>query len=299
MNKIKHVFMAEEGGAGGGGTPPAGGTPPTPPAGGGTPAAASWYDSFQNPEVKDWLKAYGEAYPNPEAVATKALNLEKFIGVEKAGRGVVIPKSDAKPEEWRAFYAKVGGVPEKPDGYKVPQTFAADPVVAKFREHAHSVGMPPAFFDQSLSFMEKVIGESAAAKLQEFEAKAEREMTELRSEWGANYDKNTELARRAAKSFIPHANADELSGFLDKIEGAIGAKAAMNLWAKIGQGFAEGEFLGGDGTGGTGGMTVEGAKLRIAELKRDVEFSKKLMNNDAASRAEWDKLHKIAYSAPQ
>ena len=109
MYKFKHVFMQQAGGEGDkGGQPPQGGTPPqgTPPASGG-----AWYDSFKDPETKEWLKAYGTAYPDPESVARKALNLEKFVGSEKSGRGIVMPKPEDDPKVWRDFFAKVGGAP--------------------------------------------------------------------------------------------------------------------------------------------------------------------------------------------
>lgn len=144
--KSRQLFdeLPGDGGQGGGGMPPAGGTPPV----GGTPPA--WYDGFKNPEVKEWIGGQANAYPDPEAVATKALNLERFISAEKSGRGVVMPKADAKPEEWAEFYKKVGGVPEKPDDYKMsanikPEVLTqmeADPMVKAFREHAHKSGTP-------------------------------------------------------------------------------------------------------------------------------------------------------------
>jgi hypothetical protein len=46
-----------------------------------------------------------------------------------------------------------------------------------------------------------------------------------------------------------------------------------------------------------GGMTVEAAKVRIGQLKSDKEWVAKYAAGGADQKAEWDRLHKIAYSA--
>ena len=244
MNKKLYVLMNQAGDAGA-----AAGGAATPDAAPAAPAGA-WYDNFQDPGVKDWLKAYGDAYPNPEAVATKALNLEKFIGADKAGRGVVLPKPDAKPEEWGEFYKKVGGVPEKPDGYKLPEDMVADPMAAKFRDHAHAAGMPPTMFDAVVKWYGEQMNSSASSVISQFEQAADRDMADLKSEWqGVEFDKNVELGRRAARQFIPHGNPAELAETITKIEGAIGTKATMKMLASIGNSLGEHDFVPGEGGG--------------------------------------------------
>lgn len=285
-------------------TPPASGTPPAPAPGAppaADPPAPSWYASFENPEVKEWLGKYGNAYPNAESVAAKALHLERFVGAEKAGRGVIVPKADAKPEEWSAFYRKVGGVPEKVEEYKLPGDLgelSKDPVVGKFREFAHKAGMPPVFFGSALQFMGQQLAEAQQNQQAEFERRGEAEMNELRSEWqGVDYDKNVELGRRAAKAFIPHENPEQLADIITRMEGAIGTKMTLKMLANIGGGIGEHSFVQGDGGSNiSGGMTPEAARVRISELTKDVEWSKAFIGGDVDKKAEWDRLHKIAYS---
>jgi hypothetical protein len=263
---------------------------------GGAGGEPSWYDSFQNQEVKDWLKSYDKAYPNPEAVAIKALNLERFVGAEKSGRGIVTPKPDAKPEEWQEFYKKVGGVPEKPEGYKLPDAMITDQMAQNFREYAHKIGMPPMFFDAALNWYNEQMEGGEKKFMAELEAQSEKDFTELKQEWaGVEYDKNVELGRRAAEKFIPHANREELADTMTKIEGALGTKATMKLWASIGAALGEDHFEGGQGTGGGGGMSPEGAKVRIAELKRDIAWQGRFSSGDLEAKTEWERLHKIAY----
>jgi hypothetical protein len=264
---------------------------------GGQGQGGAWYDGFKAPEVKEWLKAYGDSYPDPESVALKAFNLEKFVGADKAGRGVITPKPDAKPEEWAEFYRKVGGVPDKPDGYKVADDLAKDPFVGKFREFAHKAGMPPTFFTGMLDWYTSEAKAIEEQQVNAFSAQAERDLLDLKTEWaGAEYDKNIELGRRAAKQFIPYETQQELENTLASLEGAIGTKNMLKLWASIGQGLGEHNFVMGEGSGGHGGTTAEGARMKIAELKKDSAWNARFAAGDADARAEWDRLHKIGYS---
>jgi hypothetical protein len=271
------------------------------------PATAAWYDSFKDAETKEWLKAYNNAYPDPEAVAMKARNLEKFIGAEKAGRGVIVPKPDAKPEEWRAFYAKVGGVPEKAEGYALPTTLDAkvkaelekDPVFAAFQKHAHEVGMPQQFFQNSIQWFAKQMADAENGKLDQFEKTTAAEHEALKTEWGKDYDQNIEQARRAVKAFIPHEDAKELESVVSRIEGALGTAATFKLFQNIGKSLGEDAFVAGGGTGGMGGMTVEGAKLRISQLRQDPAWVSRWSNGGADERAEFDRLTKIVADGAQ
>lgn len=254
----------------------------------------AWYDTFKNPDVKEWVKAYDKAYPDTEAMATKAWNLEKFVGADKAGRGVVIPKPDAKPEEWRAFYAKLG-VPEKPEGYTIPKEFEKDPMVAKFREHAHKSGYPPMIFDSALGFVASEIKTMNETAAKEFEQRSAKEFEDTMKSWGRDSDAKQEAGRRAAAMFIPHENKEQLQEVLTRMEGALGTAFTLNFWAKIGESFTEHGFVGGD-AGDSGAMTPAGARLRINELKADKEWVKKYSSGDVEAKELWDKLHKIAYT---
>ncbi len=259
-------------------------------------ATPAWYDGFKNPEVKEWVKAYNGAYPDPEALATKALHLERFVGADKAGRGIIVPKPDAKPEEWTEFYRKTGASTNLAD-YKIPEGYEKAPAIAKFREEAVKMGMPARMFDGVMNFIKTSAEASDQAELAQFEAQAERETNEIKSEWGKDYDRKRELGRRAAQTFVEHTDAKDLETKLNMLEGALGTKGFYKLWAAIGEGIAEDRFIAGDGSGAmSGGMTPAGARVRIDELKRDQGFAAKLRANDTDAKAEWDRLHKIGYS---
>ena len=311
------VFCVADGDGGGGTTGAAGalsgdggatsGTPAsgsgTPASGSGTPAPTVWYDTFKDTEVRDWIRAQNNGIPDPEALGRKALNLEKFIGADKAGRGVIVPKPDAPKEEWQAFYKKVGGIPEKPEGYILPKDFdpaitkaiTDDPMFAKFQAHAHKIGMPAQFFGEVMAWFAAESKAAHEGKDAELLQNTEREVAALKGEWGKEWDKNVEMGRRAAKAFIPHKDAGELESTLTRIEGALGTAQTFKLWASIGAAMGEDTFIQGAGTGGMGGMTPEAARIRINELKKDQQWIAAFTAGDSDKRSEWDRLHKLGY----
>jgi len=264
-------------------------------ASGGAPAV--WYDALPDGPGKEWIKSYGDAYKTgPAAVVDKAFNLEKFVGAEKAGRGVIIPKADATPEEQAAFWRKVGA-PEKPDGYKLSETVLKDPVIVKIRDKAHTLGVPKQQFEALIGLYES----EAAALIKGQETiraqAAEQEMTALYAEWqqAGMKDQNIELSRRAVASFIPGKTKEEKGAVLSKIEAAIGAGNTMRLFANIGAGLGEHAFLQGENAGNSSVVTPEAARIKIKELQSDKAWSDKFIKGDADAKAEWTRLHKIAY----
>jgi hypothetical protein len=321
------MMMAPEGGEGGGGAPAggAGGAAAAaaalaaPPAGGGgsppndgTPPvvdipADAYYAKFENPEVKAWTHSLAKSHPTPEALALKAWNQEKLIGAGKDA--LIVPKKEAKPEEWKAFWAKVGA-PEKADGYKMPATIkpevaaelGKDELFTKFRDKAHAAGMPQQHFE---SVVDWYVNETLAAEEKqyaEFERKATEEFDGLKTDWGADYDKTMELSKRAVRAFLPYdkaKGAEAIQEVTNRLMGALGVKQTYHMFANIGKALVEDDFVLGGGNGGTNEQTPGSAKAEIAQLKADPEFQKKIANNDAEAKAKWSKLHKIAYPGEQ
>lgn len=277
--------------------PGAGAPPPPAPGAGAPPPAASWYDGFENKELSGWVKAYNNAYPNPEAMAMKAYNLEKLMGADKAGKAVVIPDFvKGKPEELQAFWRKVGAG-EKAEAYAVPATLKDDAIIGKFALHAHKLGMPVHQFNETVKWYEGEMKTHQQSQLNAFEAKAETELNEVYGEWGDKRDENVEMGRRAAQAFVPHSTPEELETLLNRMEGAMGTKFTLKFWANIGKSIGEHSLPNDASLGGGegGGMTPEGARLKIAAYKSDKEWMKKFTAGDVDAKAEWTKLHNLGY----
>ncbi len=278
--------------------PAAGGAPATPPAGtppAGTPPAGAgdaWYTGIQNQEVRTWAEAKG--FKDPLAVAESAYNLEKLIGFDKAGKTLVIPDENSSPETRQAFLQKLG-VPEKADGYKLPVPEGQSDAFAKEAANwFHEQGIPAKAAEGLTQKFNEYAAAQQAQQMQAFAQKSEQEFTGLKSEWGAAFDQNIELGKRAAMQFIP-GTAEERAATLQALEQSLGTGKLLKLMANIGQGLGEHKVVGGEA--GSGLMTPAQANQRIAELKSNKDWSSAYLAGDKSKAKELQDL--IAMANPQ
>lgn len=271
-------------------TPPAGSTPPagTPPAG----AGDAWYSGIQSPEVRTWAEAKG--FKDPLAVAESAYNLEKLIGFDKAGKTLVIPDENSSPETRQAFLTKLG-VPEKADGYKLPVPEGQSDAFAKeAASWFHEQGIPAKAAEGLTQKFNEYSAAQQAQQMQAFAAKSEQEFTGLKTEWGAAFEQNLELGKRAAMQFIP-GTAEERTATLQALEQSLGTGKLLKLMANIGQGLGEHKVMGGEA--GSGLMTPAQANQRISELKSNKDWSSAYLSGDKSKAKELQDL--IAMANPQ
>ena len=268
-------------------------TTPSAPAGGSAPAAApagdAWYSGIQNQDVRVWAEAKG--FKDPLAAAESAYNLEKLIGFDRAGKTVVMPDENSPPEVRQAFLSKLG-VPETVEGYKLPVP----------------EGMPDTFAKAAASWMHEAgipakAGEQLAAKWNEFQTaqmteqqqalavKSEQEFNGLKTEWGAAFDQNLELGKRAALQFIPGDPAQR-AATLQALEQAMGTGQLLKFMANVGKGLGEHKMLGGEQTGGM--LTPAQAQQRIAELKSNKDWSAAYLAGDKSKNKELQDLISMA-----
>lgn len=251
----------------------------------GQQSQGAWYDAFPE-EVRGLVETKG--WQSPVDAIQSYTNLEKFLGADKAGRGLVLPKDDAGPEEWAQVYDKLGR-PQNPDGYKLPVPDGADPEFAKEAAGKfHELGLT-AKQAQALTEWFNGKSEGAMAAQQNMMAQsAEQQMAELQQEWGKEFDANIESGRRAARQF---GVQEEM---LTKIENAVGTKEMLKLFAKIGKGMGEDSFVEGSGSGKFG-MSPEAARVQINRLKADPEWSAKYLSGNADAKAELERLMRAGY----
>lgn len=206
-------------------TPPAGGAPAaeapvTPPAA--TPAvspgadsqvtAPAWHESIQDAGLKAFIEGKGF---KDAGEAVKALHdLEGLT---------------AKPESADAYKLPV---PEGQDG-----AFAGE--AAKWM---HEAGIPVAQAQALATKWNQYQADVQQAADTERQQQGERDVQALKKEWGGEYDANTELARRAVRTF----GADEQ--MLEKISKSLGDGETLRLFHRIGKHLGEGTLIpaGGD-----------------------------------------------------
>jgi len=245
----------------------------------------SWHESLPE-EMRGIVENKG--WQSPQDAIQSYANLEKMLGADKAGRGLVMPKEDAGAEEWDQFYDRLGR-PKSPDEYQLPVPendtgeFAAA-AKAKF----HELGITAKQAEQLAEWWNSQSTEMQQQQMAQSQQQADQQLEDLKKEWGQSYDENIEAARRASRQF---GLGEET---LTKIESALGTGEMLKMFANIGKGLGEDTFVDNQKSAGFG-MSPEAARVRLNQLKNDPEWSAKYLQGNADAKAEMERLMQAAY----
>jgi hypothetical protein len=188
--------------------------------GSGAGAATDWTSGLQIEDNRKTVAAKG--WKDPDTAIGSYRELERYA-TDLKSKALVPPKDDASPDDWNAFWSKLGR-PEKPEAYEfklpegLPDNLPYDGKTAtEFKVWAHEAGLTP---KQAQAVHDKYVGKLASTLTAKAEAdsKAANDAHEtLLKEWGDGYKRKQELANRA----IRQLGGDELVGELKSI-GALG-----------------------------------------------------------------------------
>jgi hypothetical protein len=261
----------------GSGAPPSG--PPTvgapnPPGtaanspAGTPPNAAPWYGEIQKADVAAWVQS--KNYPDPITALEASMNLEKMMGAP-ADQLLRAPKpEDAEGlKQFRERLSKAHpafAVPAKPEEYELPlpagDTGDFSKVASKW---FHDAGVPKQAAQAIAKQWNETIQGMVQADEQAAQQKSTQELETLKGEWGNDYQKGEEYARRGLKAYGQKAGLDDAD--LKSLEKSIGTAKMLKLFRTVGETTAEHGFVGGE-TGGFGGMSVPQAQAKLAELQQ-------------------------------
>lgn len=259
--------------------PPTAGTTTTAPT---APPADAWYKDL--PADVHPLSA---KYKDVAAAMAGFANAQKFIGKDPS-RLVEIPATgDATGQ--RALWTRLG-CPEKADGYKLDGELAKDPTVGAAREAAFAAGLSQDQFAALAGWLDTSGKAAREAADTTFATNAAQAVAELRTQWGAGFDKQMQGVRAVSQRL--GFTGDEL----DAIERAIGTKPLLERLAKAGERMTEPTAPGGAPNGSqAAGMTPEQAGAELRALGKDKAFQKRLQENDAEAHKRVKEL--TAYRA--
>ncbi len=226
-----------------------------------------------------------KGWAQPQEMVASYRSLEKLLGGEK----IPLPKAADDPA-WADVYDKLGR-PKAATDYKLDALKDEAPaVVTAFGAEMHKLGLSQRQADGIVAYYMGLKTQGADAVLAETQRAQEAELGALRSEWGAAYNDNTEIARRAAKAFLP----DEAA--MTKIEAAIGSKALMTLFHTIGTRMGEASPPPHDARS-PGAMTPAAAQAEIARLKTDSGWARRWAAGGAEEIKRFNELNQWAYPA--
>lgn len=277
-------------GAGAAGTADAGATG----SGGGTPAPFDWTTAGLAQEQLNLVTERG--WKSPGDVMTSYRHLETATGVPPE-RLIKLPSAkDANdPKVWNDIYTKLGR-PESADKYVIP---VPDGDKGEFatavRPWLHEAGLSQSQATNLATKWNEHLVSTQKAQQAEIEATNTKDVAELKTQWGTDYEARASVVDRAAETF--GMKQDELDAF----KAVLGPKRAMEFLYNIGSKVAveDRTVPGMSGQTGQFAMTPEAAQAKIQQLKTDPDYAKLFSSKDPKQRREArdevSRLTKIAY----
>lgn len=187
-------------------------------------------------------------------------NLEKLIGADRAGRTVVLPKDDKDAEGIKAYHAKIG-VPETADKYELPRPEGDNGEFSKIAsEWMHKAGVPKAAAQSVAKAWNEYLGAAVKAEQDAAIAASEADLTKLKGEWGGDFAKNSEYAKR----FLREIGWDEAK--IGTYESTFGTASMLKDFHAFGAKFQESSFAGGGGSTSFSASKVE-AQSKLDEIR--------------------------------
>lgn len=199
--------------------------------------------------------------------------VKNYVEAQKyIGGAIRIPGENAKPEEWKAFNAKLG-VPEKVEDYKITRPILPehvgwnDDLHGKILNVAHTAGLNT---KQAKKLVEG-LSEVVSSTTKDPQKVLEENKTELTKRWGDNFGRNLILATRGAE----HLGGEKLLKALERT-GAGMDPDVLEALSSFGSGLLEQGLIKNEDTRLE---TVADAEAKIAAIKGD------------AKHAYWDGAH--------
>ena len=265
-----------DGAAGGGGAAAA--------AAAGGAADASWLDALDD-DTKGFVENKG--WKEPTDILTGYRNLEKLVGAPEDQ--IVRLPGEGDAAGWSEVFNKLGR-PEAAADYDItlPEGLG-DPEMADWAKEAfHKAGFTA---DQAKTFTDEwntYMAGKAETMEADYRARVQEEEASLKKEWGAAFDKNVDIARRAAREFGVEPEQ------LDAMEKAMGFSGLLKLMNRIGGKLGEDAFEGGSGTASFGAMTPAQATAELETLRHDDRFRARYLSGDPDAVAKMDRLMRFA-----
>lgn len=134
-------------------------------------------------------------FNNMEDLLKSYLHAQKMVGANK----IAVPNKMATEDDWKEVFKKLGA-PEKPEDYKY--SFKEDEInpeqLKSFNETAHKLGLLPKQAESLIKFYQEMNSVGEQSKLQTAQAKQLEAESLLKKEFGAEYGKRLDQAKRLA-----------------------------------------------------------------------------------------------------
>lgn len=174
-------------------------------------AATDWRDGIGDEKLRE----FAARFTAPADLAKTALEFR-----QKLSNAVILPGKDASEEEVAEFHGRLG-VPRSPDGYRIElpddlpdglvPTDEDEARINSFFQAMHKAGATPATVQTAIDWYYEGLQVAVARANAEVAQAKQASEAALRKEWGGDYDRNLEVAKRAVAEF----GGQEFAEFLD------------------------------------------------------------------------------------
>ena len=211
-----------------------------------------------------------ENFNNMEDFVKSYLHAQKMVGADK----IPVPNKHSTDEDWNEVFKRLGA-PSSPDDYKYDfKDQEMDSVqVQEFNKTAHKLGLLPKQAEGLIKFYNEMNG-NIAANQEEQAAQAQLNVeTELKKEFGPQFNKRLDQAKRLAVNSLGQ-------DFLENTYLKDGSRLGDNLtvikaFSSLADKLSEDPIIQGDGSSY---MTAKDIEKEITELTQE-------------GSAYWDKTH--------
>lgn len=212
------------------------------------------------------------------------------VALQAADNMISLPTDKSTEEELNAFYNKIGR-PESADKYDFKiEEGQSDEFAKQIAPALFAAGISQRQLSALVPKWNEIMSANQAAQAKAQEEEFNKATAQLKKEWGADYEANETLAKRATQAL--GLKAEEVDSLV-KVKGTAWVYKTMS---KIGKGIGDGKILGTNGTKNEANLNDPAqAKAEIARLLKDPQFGADFVKGDAKAREKWDRLHKIAY----
>ena len=200
-----------------------------------------------------------ENFNNMEDLLKSYLHAQKLVGADK----IPVPNKHATDDDWKEVFKRLGA-PEKPEDYKYNIDQLDQTQVAEFNKTAHQLGLLPKQAEGLIKFYNELSNNQASSLEQRAEDAQLKTETDLKKEFGPQYSKRLDQAKRLAvgtlgEEFLENTILQDGSRLGDNVNII---KAFSNLADKL----SEDEIIKGDTSGY---MTAKEIEKEINELTQE------------------------------
>ncbi|MEE4109542.1 MAG: hypothetical protein V2I24_09355 [Halieaceae bacterium] len=206
---------------------------------------------------------------------------------------------NATDAERQAFFREIGA-PEKPEEYGLPAGLErpedmppmSEERIQHFRDIFHREGFTKRQAESIISTLNDLEVQAWKGVSEAHQQKFDAAEQALKQDWGQAFDEKLQLAQQVADK-----KGDEFKEWMER-NGLENDPMLIRMLAELGGTLQEPGLPSGGRPGGTGRLTPEAARERIAELKGDATFVKRWTNeHDPGHQAAVDEMSRLFQAA--